>query len=215
MKETVESEKEKPKKKKRKKAKKRSKKEKRAKADSGSEDESSTTSEGSDPTSESDSSSTDESVASNSSSAGQSQSRTKEQKAKEAAIWERLKDIWVMGERPAHMKNRKGIVDMSLSEIIKYKEHYEKEAEKRGVGGAIFGQDQKLKAKAFKKQNDNGSSKLHPARWERLPMVPPRKYWKKVPKKRDDIFRHLHLAHYGAEGMVNEATLVRLHDRYL
>jgi len=124
-----------------------------------------------------------------------------------------LKDIWAMEDRPAHMKKKEGIKDMSITEIIQYKEHYEKEAEKRGIGGAIFGKDNKVKAKVFKKQKDNGYNKLHKARWERLPMSTPKKYWKKVPKRRDDIFRHLHLAHYGAEGLINEATLVRLHDR--
>jgi len=139
--------------------------------------------------------------------------RKRGRKSKQNSIWDRLKDIWAMEDRPAHMRKKGGIKDMSITDIIQYKEHYEKEAEKRGVGGAIFGKDSKLKAKVFKQQKDNGYNKLHKARWERLPMSTPKKYWKKVPKKREDIFRHLHLEHYGAEGLVNEATLVRLHDR--
>ena len=142
-----------------------------------------------------------------------SEKKKRKKRKKAGTIWARLKDIWAMEARPEHMRHRRGIANMSLGEIIKYKEHFEKEAEKRGVGEAIFGRDQRLRSKQFPAQKDDGSSRLHPARWERLPMVEPKKYWKKVPKKREDIFRHLYLAHYGAEGLVNEATLVRLHDR--
>lgn len=128
-------------------------------------------------------------------------------------IWERLSDIWAMEARPEHMRRRSGIKNMSLGDIIKYKEHYERESEKRGIGNAIFGKDRKLREKRFKAAKDNGCTKLHPARWERLPMAEPKKYWKQVPKKREEIFRHLHLSHYGAEGLINEQTLIRLHDR--
>ena len=181
---------------------------------------SSSTSSDSDSSSKTESSESESSPSASGSSGDEKATKSSEKKrkrgkkAKQESIWERLKDIWAMEDRPVHMKKKEGIADMSIAEIIQYKEHYEKEAEKRGVGGAIFGKDEKLKAKTFKKQKDNGYNKLHKARWERLPMSTPRKYWKKVPKKREDIFRHLHLAHYGAEGLVNEATLVRLHDRY-
>ena len=136
-----------------------------------------------------------------------------EKKKAGTSIWEKLKDIWCMESRPSHMRHRSGIQGMSLSEIMKYKEHYELESQKRGVGAAIFGRDQRVKPRRYKSQRDDGVARLHPARWERLPMAEPKKYWRRVPKKRDEIFRHLHLAHYGADGLINEATLVKLHDR--
>jgi hypothetical protein len=79
------------------------------------------------------------------------------------------------------------------------------------VGVAVFGRDKKRRAKKFKAMKDDGEGKLHPARFERLPFSEPEKWWKMVPEKRDEIFRHIRLDHYGAQ--VNEATIVRLHDR--
>ena len=178
------------------------KKSKRRKKESSSSDSASSAGSSTSEPAESD-------PGSSSSSSGSSPSKRKAS----SSIWEKLKDIWSMESRPSHMRHRSGIQDMTLSEIMKYKEHYEREAQKRGMGAAIFGKDQKVKAKRYKAQRDDASTKLHPARWERLPMALPRKYWKRVPKKRDEIFRHIQLAHYGADGLVNEATLVKLHDR--
>ena len=47
---------------------------------------------------------------------------------------------------------------------------------------------------------------------ERLPFVPPADYWKGTPMKRDQIFRHVPLAHLGAEGQLSEKVIVRAHD---
>lgn len=200
---------------------KKAKKKKKKVSSSSSSDGSESSSSDSDSDSSSSSSSQDSSKASSSSESESGNDKTKKggkkeckRKRKNDAIWERLKDIWALEERPDHMKKRSGVRDMSLTEIIRYKEHFEKEAEKRGAGAAIFGKDKKLKVKKYKAQKDNGADKLHPARWERLPTVEPRKYWRKVPKRRENVYRHLHLGHYGAEGLVNEVTLVRLHDRY-
>ena len=79
----------------------------------------------------------------------------KKKRKKARTIWNRLKDIWAMEARPEHMRHRRGIANMSLGEIIKYKEHFEKEAEKRGVGEAIFGRDQRLRSKQFPAQKDH------------------------------------------------------------
>ena len=77
----------------------------------------------------------------------------------------------------------------------------------------MFGKDKKLKAVVFKKEKDNGTTKLHAARFElRMPLSLPKKYWHKLPAKRD-VFRHFPLAHLGMEGQVAETTVVRMHDR--
>ncbi len=79
------------------------------------------------------------------------------------------------------------------------------------MGVAVFGRDKKRRAKKYKAMKDDGLGKLHPARFERLPFSDPAKWWKMVPEKRDEIYRHIRLEHYGAQ--VSEATIVRLHDR--
>ena len=47
---------------------------------------------------------------------------------------------------------------------------------------------------------------------ERLPFVPPENYWKDTPTKREQVFRHVPLAHLGAEGQLSEKVIVRAHD---
>jgi hypothetical protein len=45
-----------------------------------------------------------------------------------------------------------------------------------------------------------------------LPFVPPGDYWKDTPTKREQVFRHVPLAHLGAEGQLSEKVIVRAHD---
>lgn len=59
---------------------------------------------------------------------------------------------------------------------------------------------------------DNGRDKLHPARNERSPFVPPCEYWKDMPVRREQVYRHIQLAHLGAEGQIKENIIVKLHD---
>jgi hypothetical protein len=81
------------------------------------------------------------------------------------------------------------------------------------VGVAVFGRDKKRRVKKYKAMRDNGEDKLHPARFERLPFSDPSAYWSEMPVKREEIYRHIKLNLYGAQGQVSEATIVRLHDR--
>jgi uncharacterized membrane protein YgcG len=46
-----------------------------------------------------------------------------------------------------------------------------------------------------------------------MPLVHPKKYYKLVPKRRQDIYRHFPLEHYRADNQVSEQTIVRMHDR--
>ena len=79
---------------------------------------------------------------------------------------------------------------MTIAEISQFKDHYEKEEEKKGAGSAVYGKDQKLKPVSFKKGKDDGVSKLHPARFElRMPLSVPKKYWHKIPARRE-VYRH-------------------------
>jgi len=44
-------------------------------------------------------------------------------------------------------------------------------------------------------------------------MTEPDTYWKLMPSKRADTFRHLPLEHVGGQNEVNEAAIIRAHDR--
>jgi hypothetical protein len=124
-----------------------------------------------------------------------------------------MNEMWPIDRRPRHLQNKKIATRLSLGKLMRYKELFEKEAEKQGMGAALYGKDMKLKKQRYKKFTDDGYAKLHAARFCRQPLAPPKKYYRRVPKRRDEIFRHFPLDHYGAENAVAEQTIVRMHDR--
>jgi hypothetical protein len=179
--------------------------------DSSSEPSSSSSSDGS-----SKSGSSSEETSSEESNCSEEEERRhkgkKSRKAKEKEDdWQLLEEMWPLEARPAKLQSRKVVGRWSIEKIMEFKKQYEQEAERQGVGIAVFGRDKKRRAKRYKEMKDDGESKLHPARFERLPFSDPEKYWKKMPVKREEIYRHIKLDHYGAQ--VGEATIVRLHDR--
>jgi len=121
--------------------------------------------------------------------------------------------MWAYESRPKLLQDKKRVEGMSIAEISQFKAHFDKEEEKKGVGCAVFGKDKRLEPVKIKKGTDDGERKLSRARFElRMPICAPKKYWHKVPKKRE-VFRHMPLSHLGLEGQVSETTVVRMHDR--
>jgi len=54
---------------------------------------------------------------------------------------------------------------------------------------------------------------IYLCRFERGPVTEPDSYWDKMPKKRAETYRHLPLDHAGCASDINEAAIVRAHDR--
>jgi hypothetical protein len=200
-----------------KKGKKVKKKRKERKKESSSSSSSSEEAESSTSSSSSGGFSSSSSTSSSSSSgSGKGKERNKRESKKRRVNeknWELLRDMWPVETRPGHLQKKKNTMGMTLDMLLRCKEQYEKEAEKKGMGKAVYGRDGRVRKKVFKKMKDDGMKKLHPARWERLPVVEPKKYWGQLPTKRDQIFRHIPLQHYGLDGQISELTLVRMHDR--
>jgi hypothetical protein len=136
----------------------------------------------------------------------------KKSKRKRNVDWELMEDMWPEEDRPKKLRSRKFVESITIDQFFKYKEHYEKEAERKGLGSAVFGKDKKPKVKKYKAMKDDGESRLHPARFVGLPRVDPSKYWEKVPTCRQEVYRHLPLRHLGLEG-INEQTIVKMHNR--
>jgi hypothetical protein len=140
----------------------------------------------------------------------------KEQQAIEIALdkkLELLNSLWAEEDRPATLKTREDIRDHTIDTLMACKAEISKEEAKRGVGTAQYGRDKKLAPKKYEAMIDDGVKKFHMVRFERLPAVEPRKYMKKWDMKREPVYRHIPLRHYGIEGQVLESTIVRLHNR--
>lgn len=106
---------------------------------------------------------------------------TSEGPGSEDIHWDLVNAMWPLETRPEQLQNKRTINKMSIGEIVKFKEHFEKEEEKRGVGSAIFGRDQKLKPISFEAMTDDGKEQLHPARFSlRQPIAEPKKFWDQV-----------------------------------
>ena len=149
-------------------------------------------------------------VSSSSSSGGRKKRRKKRVRT---GMWELVNEMWPLDTRPKLLQSKKTVEKMTIAEVSQFKEHYEKEEEKKGAGSAVYGKDRKLKPVNFEKGKDDGVARLHPARFElRMPLCAPKKYWSKMPVRRE-VYRHFPLAHLGMEGQVSEATIVRMHDR--
>ena len=132
---------------------------------------------------------------------------------KGSGMWDLVNEMWPLDTRPRLLQDRKTAERMSIAEISQFKEHYEKEEEKKGAGSAVYWKDRKLKPVSFRKGKDDGLTKLHAVRFQlRMPLCAPKKYWHKMPARRE-VYRHFPLAHLGMEGQVSEATVVRMHDR--
>ena len=153
------------------------------------------------------------SSSSSAASGGSYRGRKGQKKKASQGKWAMLNDIWPLERRPRKLQDKGYVEQLSWRTLNALQDRYEKEEERKGVGAAIFGKDQKLKKTAFKKKADDGFAKLHPARFLRLPLAAPEKYWKKVPKCHEQRFRHVQLGHYGAESQVNEKVILAMHDR--
>jgi hypothetical protein len=121
--------------------------------------------------------------------------------------------FWARERRPDFLQTWQGCADFSVSEIQDMQSKMEKEAEKQNLGEDIFNRDSKPKKIKFKAQTDNGTSKLHEARYLRPPIAQPKDYFGKILQKRTEIIRNFPMEHYGMQGQVPDATIGRMHNR--
>jgi len=123
-----------------------------------------------------------------------------------------LEELWPSEDRPRKLQTKEGLRGFSMPKLMEMKQQFEKESERKGLGTAVFSRDKKPKTRKFKKMRDDGESKLHPARFESLPISDPKKYWEQVPTAKSEIYRHIPLQHLGVKN-VPETTIVKLHNR--
>jgi len=131
------------------------------------------------------------------------------------STWTLLLRIWPIEDRPEEMTDPAVVSSLSFDQLIEYKKHYEALVKREGKGDGVFGKDCTIPTKRFEAGEDNCAELLHPARFQRAPILDRRKYWHLVPVKRGHTYRRLALEHCGADGKVSECVIVRAHDRSL
>jgi hypothetical protein len=102
---------------------------------------------------------------------------------------------------------------MAMDTVLALKRCWDEKRKKEEKGDDTFKKDPDLPTKRFEAGPDNCRDILHPARWEREPVLEPKAYWFKVPIRHSNCYRRLALEHLGAANLISEHTIVRAHDR--
>jgi hypothetical protein len=124
-----------------------------------------------------------------------------------------IRSIWPKEDRPEELQNDEIINTMAMDTVLALKRCWDEKQKKDEKGNDSFKKDADPPAKKFEAANDNSKDILHPARWERSPILEPKAYWFKVPIRRQHMYRRLALEHIGAANLISEHTIVRAHDR--
>lgn len=125
--------------------------------------------------------------------------------------WELLKESWPIEDRPMALRDKETVNKKSMDTLLAcFKMKVEKD---KNDGGGDIAKDGKQITVIFKKEADNGTDKLHKARWCRMPTTCPSTWYKDVPLKRSPIIRNLPLEYSGSMNMVAQKTIELIHNR--
>ena len=130
-------------------------------------------------------------------------------------VWKMVEKYYPIDKRPEELMNKKIVKRLKLSDLNDITDFFQK-TEKLRNGNNIesLSKDKKPKTKKFKVAKDDCDRRLHPARFCRLPISNPTKWWgKKVPQKRDHSFAALPLDFIGADRKVANKVIGFCHDR--
>jgi hypothetical protein len=127
--------------------------------------------------------------------------------------FEMYNEIYPREDRPANLQRKSVVGRYTLDELMRYQTQIQEREKKDNLGEEVFTKDAKPPKTKYKKKTDDGKKRLHTARWNRLPLVPPKEYYKKTPKKRNAVIRNFPTEHYGITGQVSEATIGQMHNR--
>jgi hypothetical protein len=128
-------------------------------------------------------------------------------------LFEMCNDFWAYEDRPPSLQKRSVVGRHTLNELSMFKRDLAEEQNKRNLGEDVFTRDSKVPKTKYKKMTDDSKKRFHPARWNRQPLVPPKAFFKHIPKKRNAIVRNFPTEHYGISGQVSETTIGHLHNR--
>ena len=159
-------------------------------------------------------SSSDTSSSSDSSSSSSTSSAGSSGDAETNMVYNIVGELWQKEKRPAGMKSKEDLKKLKLSTI---KDIFEikmmKEKAERQSNYETMEKDARIPKKKYKKGEDDCTKIFHPARWERTPVVHPKKFWKQIPITRSPVFRNIETDFYGFGGRIADKTLSLLHDR--
>jgi hypothetical protein len=117
-------------------------------------------------------------------------------------LFKMLNRMWPYEDRPRYLQKKRTVGLYTIKELMGFKRDLLEEAGKRNLGEEVFSRDSKPTKSKYKAMTDDGRRKLHPARWNRQPLVHPDRFYHKIPKKRDAVIRNFPTEHLGITGQV-------------
>ena len=132
-----------------------------------------------------------------------------------ASNWSLLASIWPVDERPENLRREEVVNAIDFTNLLAMAK-YNKEVNYSTSSGASktsFTKDTLPSTTLFKEGRDDAVKKLHPARFLRLPLANPKKWWGKMPTVRSHKYRNIPLKFTGCHGQVSEKTIEAAHDR--
>ena len=124
-----------------------------------------------------------------------------------------MEDSWPVENRPERLRRVKALLSLTVDGFLKLKKQIEKEEERKNLGEEACAKDGLTRTVRYKAKKDNGKKKLHLARWNRQPLVPPEEFYAKVPKKCETVIRNFPMEHYGITSQVPDLVLGHMHNR--
>ena len=118
-----------------------------------------------------------------------------------------------MLQDPAQVAKRtiSELTAMHKSYLLKKKNEEKERARSKGAGKVL--KDTPPETINFAESEDNCRDILHPARFQRMPISNPEKWFCQTPTSRPQIFKAMPLKFYGTDNSVANKTLERAHDR--
>lgn len=129
--------------------------------------------------------------------------------------WSLLNSIWPVSDRPANLQREEVVNQIEFSNLLNMAKYHKElsQSSTSGTSKASFTKDTLPGTTVFKEAKDDGIRKLHPARFLRMPLSNPKKWWHKVPVSRGFKYRAIPLKFSGCQGQVSERTIENAHDR--
>lgn len=127
-----------------------------------------------------------------------------------------FEELWEKEDRPKKYQDPKEFNKLpQATAFALHKAFTEKNKQRKGTNYEAFSKLKKLKERKFGKGNDDGYTKLHAARFLRIPYGPAKKWWQFMPLNRDEegVCLDLPLEFIGCQNLIAPKSQVLLHDR--
>ena len=127
--------------------------------------------------------------------------------------WKWIEEVWPRDSRPSILRDKATVNNMSVQDLNLMHDMFIKQQKQETCKLQLLKRDELPPRKKFSEGKDDGQTRLHPARWLRLPFSGPEKWYNQVPIRHENVYRNLSLEFGGCSSSVADRTIQLMHDR--